>query len=68
MTVLVTGSAGLIGTRVVRKLLADGHEVVHQDIRPPAREFNQGPGKLYVIVSDGDGAPPAPLEQLLLLL
>ena len=52
MTILVTGAAGLIGTRVVRKLLEAGEEVVHQDIRAPAREFNAGQGKLHVVVND----------------
>ena len=52
MAILVTGSAGLVGTRVVRKLLEAGEEVIHQDIRPPAREFNAGRGKLHVVVND----------------
>src|SRR6202046_2546169 len=37
MRIAVTGSAGFVGTYVMRELLSHGHEAVGVDIRPPAQ-------------------------------
>ncbi|MFE7772407.1 TIGR01777 family oxidoreductase [Streptomyces sp. NPDC057445] len=50
MRIAVTGSTGLIGTALVRSLLADGHEVVRL-VRRPARaadEVEWDPARQYV--------------------
>ncbi|WP_434588698.1 TIGR01777 family oxidoreductase [Streptomyces sp. A5-4] len=54
MRIAVTGSTGLIGTALVRSLLADGHEVVRL-VRRPSRtkdEVTWDPKRQYV---DADG-------------
>src|SRR5271169_3690577 len=38
MRIAVTGSAGFVGTYVMRELLAHGHEAIGVDIRPPAAD------------------------------
>jgi nucleoside-diphosphate-sugar epimerase len=43
--VLVTGSTGLIGSRVVKASLASGYRVIGLDVKPP-REDSPGAGAI----------------------
>lgn len=58
MKVLVTGAAGFIGSHVVDRLVADGHEVVALDSRPPEDDPDErrNPGATWVT---GDVRDPA---------
>ena len=52
--VVVTGGAGMLGSTLIRRLLADGHEVHCVDLREPARDASAGPAgdRLTHTVSD----------------
>lgn len=51
MRILVTGAAGFIGSHVVDRLIADGHEVVALDRRGPADDPDgrRNPAALWVV-------------------
>src|ERR1700733_2315386 len=54
MTILVTGGAGFIGSRVTRKLLERGEKVVCLDLAPDAARFGQYPERESLKIVRGD--------------
>lgn len=52
MKILVTGAAGLIGTQVVRELLAHGHEVRALDIMPLENDLRAQVEAIYADCTD----------------
>lgn len=55
MKVLVIGGSGFIGTRLIGRLLADGHAVTNLDLLPPALAVSSA-------VSSGDGSGETAFE------
>lgn len=48
MNILVTGGAGFIGTNLIKRLLADGHNVISFDNYSSGSIYNHQPGAQYV--------------------
>ncbi len=56
MRVFVAGAAGVIGSRLVRRLVADGHEVVGTTRRPEKQEILRALGADAVVMDGLDAA------------